>query len=197
MSHYWRSVCLAIVASVSLVSTSRADSAVITSGSISMFWDGSLSGIDLSGDGTHLIAEDMTTPPQSFQAGQIADLSSGVVTSTNHPVVVTINGTTYSSVWVKGQLSVTASPFAVPHEPVGTSNFFRTPIVMTGEFFGYSDQAMTNQVFAVSLSGGGIAAIGPMNAVTGDTFILRSGGMAYVFGAPVPSSWRFQGFQRF
>ena len=99
MSHSWRSVCLAIIVSVSFASTSRADSAVITSGSIGMFWDGSLSGIDLSGDGTHLIAEDMATPPQSFQAGQIADLSSTVVTSTNHPVSVTVGGTMYSSVW--------------------------------------------------------------------------------------------------
>jgi len=102
MSDRWRSVCLAMVASVSFVSTLHADSAVITSGSINFFWDGSLSGIELFGNGTHLIAEHMTTPPQSFQAGQIADLSSGVVTSTSHPVDATINGTTYSSVWVKG-----------------------------------------------------------------------------------------------
>src|SRR5215813_6502536 len=86
MSDRWRSVCLAIVASVSFVSTLHADSAVITSGSINFFWDGSLSGIELFGNGTHVIA----------------DLSSGVVTSTSHPVDATINGTTYSSVWVKG-----------------------------------------------------------------------------------------------
>jgi hypothetical protein len=189
MSDRWRSACLAIVASVSFVSTVRADSAVITSGSINIFWDGSLSGIELFGDGTHLIAEHMTTPPQSFQAGQIADLSGMVVTSTNHPVDATISGTMYSSVWVKGRFSVTAIPFAVPQEPVVSSNFFTAPITMTGEFFGFSDQAMTNQVFAVSLSGGGVASIGPMNAVGGDTFILRSGGMGYVFAAPVPTPW--------
>jgi hypothetical protein len=76
MSHCWRTTGIAIIAVVSLASTSRADSAVITSGFISMFWDGRLSGIDLQGDGTHLIAEDMGVLPQSFQAGQIDDLSS-------------------------------------------------------------------------------------------------------------------------
>jgi hypothetical protein len=113
MSDRWRSVCLAIVASVSFVSTSRADSAVITSGSINFFWDGSLSGIELFGDGTHLIAEHMTTPPQSFQAGQIADLSSGVVTSASHPVDAAINGTTHSSVWVKGRFDESVDAGAV------------------------------------------------------------------------------------
>lgn len=186
MSHRWRTGCLAIVAVVSLASTARADSAVITSGLISMFWDGSLSGIDLQGDATHLIAEDMSVPPQSFQAGDIADLSRAVGTSVGHPVTVTVNGTTYSSVWVRAEFSVSATPFVVPHEPIGRSKFFSTPIAMTGEFAGFSDQAMTNQVFAVSLSGRGVASIGPMISVPGDTFIMRSGGMNYIFAGSVP-----------
>jgi hypothetical protein len=154
-----------------------------------MFWDGSLSGIDLQGDATHLIAEDMSVPPQSFQAGDIADLSRTVGTSLDHPVTVTVSGTTYSSVWVRGQFSVSAAPFVVPHESVGSSNFFSTPFTMRGEFDGFSDQTMTNQVFAVSLSGRGVASIGPMKAVPGDTFIMRSGGMSYIFAGSVPSTW--------
>ena len=101
MSHCWRTTCLAIIAVVSLASASRADSAVITSAFISMFWDGSLSGIDLQDDGTHLIADDMAVPPQSFHLGQIADLSSTVGTTVDHTVTVTVDGTTYSSVWVR------------------------------------------------------------------------------------------------
>jgi len=100
MSYCWRTIYLAIIAIVCLASTSRADSAVMTSGFISMFWDGSLSGIDLQGDGTHEIAEDMNVAPQSFQAGQAADLSRAVGTNVNHSVTVTVVGTTYSSVWV-------------------------------------------------------------------------------------------------
>jgi regulation of enolase protein 1 (concanavalin A-like superfamily) len=189
MSDRWRTTCLAIAAGVCFASTVRADSAVITSGFISMFWDGSLSGIDLQGDGTHLIAEDMGVPPQSFQAGQIADLSTTVGSSVNHTVTVTVNGTTYSSVWVRTQFSVAATPFVVPHAAAGTSNFFSTPISMTGEFDGFTDQAMTNQVFAVSLSGSGVASIGPMNAIGEDTFILRSGGLSFRFATAVPSPW--------
>lgn len=189
MSDRWRTTCLAIAAGVCFGSTARADSAVITSGVIAMFWDGSLSGIDLQGDGTHLIAEDMGVPPQSFQAGQIADLSTTVGSSVNHTVTVTVNGTTYSSVWVRAQFSVAASPFVVPHAAAGTSNFFSTPITMTGEFDGFTDQAMTNQVFAVSLSGSGVASIGPMNAIGDDTFILRSGGLGFRFATAVPSPW--------
>jgi len=65
-----------------------------------MFWDARLSGIDLQGDGTHEIAEDMNVASQSFQAGQAADLSRAVGTNVNHSVTVTVVGTTYSSVWV-------------------------------------------------------------------------------------------------
>jgi hypothetical protein len=186
MSHGWRTGYLAIVAVVSLASTAGADSAVITSGFISMFWDGSLSGIDLQGDATHLIAEDISVPPQSFQAGDIADLSRTVGTSLDHPVTVTVNGTTYSSVWGTAQFSVSATPFVVPYEPISSSNFFSTPMAMTGEFDGFSDPAMTNQRFAVSLSGRGVASIGPMTSEPGDTFIMRSGGMSYIFAGSVP-----------
>jgi hypothetical protein len=86
-----------------------------------MFWDGGLSGIDLQSDGLHLIADDMAVPPQSFQSGQIADLSSTVGTTADHTVTLTVNGTTYSSVWVRAQFAATATAFVVPHELVGTS----------------------------------------------------------------------------
>jgi hypothetical protein len=97
MPYCWRTIYLAIIAIVCLASTSRADSAVMTSDVISMFWDGSLSGIYPQRDGTHLIAEGMNVPPQSFQAGQVADLSRPVGTNVNL-VTVTVGGTTYSSV---------------------------------------------------------------------------------------------------
>src|SRR5579871_859180 len=110
MPHRWRLTSLAIAAVVSLASTSHADSAVITSGTIQLFWDGSTSGIDLRGNGTHLIAEDMQASPQGLQGGQIVDLGSTVSTSAmTHPVDVTVNGTAYASVWVRGQFSIVAT----------------------------------------------------------------------------------------
>src|SRR5205085_1481261 len=63
------------------------------------------------------------------------------------------------------------------------------PITMTGQFYGYSDDAMTNQVFALSLSGSGVARIGPMNVVAPGTYLLRSGGMTYSFTSSVPAPW--------
>ena len=190
MSYGWRLVCLAIVAGVYSVSNAAADSAVITSGTFQMSWDSSATGVDLRGPGTHLIAEDMAGAPGGFQAGQILDLSRTVGTSTtNHPVSATVNGTTYDSVWVRGQLSVAAIPFTVPFESVGSSRFFSTSITMTGQFFGYSDQGMTNEVFAVSLTGSGVATIGPAQVVAPDTYLVRSGGMVYRFASSAPTPW--------
>ncbi len=60
---------------------------------------------------------------------------------------------------------------------------------MIGQFYGFSDQAMTNQVFATSVSGTGVATIGPMTVVAPDTYLLRSGGMVYRFATSVPSPW--------
>jgi hypothetical protein len=190
MSYRWRFAFLAIVAVVYPASTSFADSTVITSGSFQMYWDSSAGGVDLKGPGTHLVAENMAGAPTELQAGQVVDLSRNVGTSmVNHPVPATVNGTTYSSVWVRGQLSVTAIPFTVPFKPVGTAHTFSTPITMTGEFFGFSDQAMTDQVFAVSLTGSGVATVGPAQVVDPNTYVIRSGGMGYQFAAAVPSPW--------
>jgi hypothetical protein len=189
MSYRGRLTLLAIVF-VCSSDLAWADSAVITSGFISMSWDGSVSGIDLQGDGTHLSAENVQSPPSTLQVGQIADLGSTVGTSTmNHPVSATVNGTTYDSVWVKGRFSVVATPFTVPSEPAGASPVFSTPMTMMGEFFGYSDQAMTNQVFAMSLSGSGVATIGPMRAISSDTYLLNCCALVYTFTTSVPAPW--------
>ncbi len=48
-------------------------------------WDGSMGGIDLHGDATHLVAENIEAPPQGFQSGQIIDLGSPVATATMNP----------------------------------------------------------------------------------------------------------------
>lgn len=190
MSHRWRLLFLAMVAVVCFPPVARADSAAVTSGAVSVYWDGSLGGIELRGAGTHLIAEEMQSAPQGFQAGQIANLSATVGTATmNHPVSATVNGTTYPSVWVKGQFAFMAMPFTVPSEPVGSEQFFSTPVTMTGQFYGYSDQAMTDQVFAVSLSGSGVATIGPMRVVAPDTYIMREGGVGYRLTSAVPAPW--------
>ena len=189
MSYRGRLTLLAIVFVCSRA-LAWADSAVITSGFISISWDGSVGGIDLQADGTHLSAEETQSPPASLQAGQVVDLGTTVGTSRmNHPVSATINGTTYNSVWVKGRFSMMATAFTVPSEPAGTTQFFSAPMTMTGEFFGYSDQAMTDQVFDVSLSGSGVASIGPMHAVSSDTYILNAGGLGYTFTTSVPAPW--------
>ncbi len=187
MPQGWRLVFLAVAAVVPLAPQARADSAVITSGTIQLYWDGSRGGIDLRGAETHLVAEDTQTAPPSLQAGETADLSRVVRTAaTSHPVSATVNGVTYASVWVAGQFTVTAAGFAVPHEALETTMFFSTPIAMTGQFAAYSDQAMSDPLFTVALSGRGVASIGPMTLVAPDTYLLRSGGLVYQFTSCVP-----------
>jgi hypothetical protein len=190
MTDHWRASLLAIAALTVSPGSARADSAVITSGSVSLTWDGSLSGIDLIGSGTHLMAEHLETPPNQMRAGNVQDLSRTSGTSTmSHPVSATVNGTTYSSVWVKGQFTISAAPFTLPYEATGTSHFFSTPMTMTGQFLGYSDPEMTNQVFAASLSGSGVASIGPMRVVADGLYVMNSGGLVYRFTAPLPAPW--------
>jgi len=182
---------LAIIAGVSCPLAAFAESTAITSGSVSVAWDGTAGTIELRGTGTHLVAEEVQSAPLSLQTGQQANLSTTIVTSTaNRSFSATVSGTTYPTVWVKGTLTFTATPFAVPSEPVGSEHFFSTPTTLAGQFFGYSDQAMTKQVFALSLSGSGVSTIGPMRAVSPDTYIMRSGGVTYrlTSAAPPPIS---------
>ncbi len=191
MTHCRRTSFLAIAGLMLCAGVAYADSATITSGFISLAWDGDLSGINLAGSGTHLIAEHRETPPDALQAGSVLDLSRTSGASVmSHPVSATVNGTTYSSVWVRGQFAIAVSPLTVPQEAVGTSHFFSTPMSMTGQFAGYSDQQMTNQVFSVSLSGSGIASIGPMRLVSDDgSYVMTAGGLVYRFTSPLVAPW--------
>ena len=183
----WLASYVAAIALTNAVGAAQGGPAAVTSGAIQMYWDGSPSGIDLVGPGTHLIAEDAQAPPRSMRVGDLVNVSRKITTSImNHPVSVMVNGTSYSSVWVKGQFDISAAAFTVPRESVGTTRSFLTPMTMTGEFSAYTDRQMRRQVFSVSVSGSGVAIIGPMRAAPDGTYIMNSGGMSYQFSGPSP-----------
>jgi hypothetical protein len=174
-------------------SAAAADSATITSGAVGLFWDGSLSGFQLTGPGTQLIGEVMQSPPDGFSAGTRADLNDVISTTnqSNHPFTEQVNGTTYSSVWIKATLTFTTQQMAIPAAPDGTRKTLSTPFSMTGQFAGYSDQALTNQVFAVAVHGSGIASIVSLRYFAAEQTwsSAGAGSLAYTFSGPLPSPW--------
>jgi hypothetical protein len=131
----------------------------VDNGTIAPYWDHSLAGFKLMGDGTSLIAEFFGgSPTPGLRVGDVADLSTTIDASSNHPFTEMVNGTTYPSVWVRAQLRIAAAPFTVPPRPSAEpSKALSTAFTLNGEFAGYSDRAMTNQVFAVSVRGVGVA----------------------------------------
>jgi hypothetical protein len=139
--------------------TAAGQTVIVGNGTIAPNWDHSLAGFKLMGDGTSLIAEFFGgSPAPGLRVGDVADLSTTIDTSSNHPFTERINGTTYQSVWVRAQLRIAAAAFTVPPRPSAeTFKALSTVFTLNGEFAGYSDQAMTNQVFAVSLRGVGVA----------------------------------------
>ncbi len=155
-----------------------AQTATLTGGAVSAYWDGSLSGFQLTGSGTQLTAEFNGGPAaQSFTPGTRADLngSIGPVTSTSHPFQEEVNGTTYSSVWIKFQLTFTTQPMAIPSAPEGTLMTFSTPFTATGQFTGYSDSGFTQQVFSVPVQGSGVASSLTMRMMSGSWVAVHGG----------------------
>ena len=131
---------------------------IVDHGTIAPYWDRSLAGFKLTGDGTSLIAEFFGgSPAPGLRIGDVADLSTTINASSNHPFTERVNGTTYPSVWVRAQLRIAAAPFTVPPRPSAETKPLSTAFTLNGEFAGYSDQAMTNEVFAVSVRGVGVA----------------------------------------
>jgi hypothetical protein len=163
MTGAFRIVALTATVSAIGLGVASADTSTIESGTVSLYWDGSLSGFQLSGSGTQLNGEVLQSPPAFLTAGTSADLSGKVrPTQFGHPFSETVNGKSYSSVWVKGDFTFTARPFDVPTAADGTVSSFSTPFTMQGRFSGYADRAMTDLVFSVSLDAAGVVTSGPM-----------------------------------
>jgi len=152
----------------------------VVNGTIAPYWDQSLAGFELTGDGTRLHAEFFGgSPTPGLRVGDVADLSTTITVSvftSNHPFAETVNGTTYPSVWVRAQLRITAAPFVVPPRPsADTFNALSTAFTLSGEFAGYSDRAMTNQVFSVSVRGVGVAEFS-WTTFQNETYLAFGGG---------------------
>ncbi len=163
-----------------------------TLGAISLEWDGSLTGFRLAAPNTQLNGEVLQSPSHTFVAGTRADLNEVINTTnqSNHPFAEEINGVMYN-VWVKAQFTFTTQPMAIPFADDGTRATFSTPFTVTGQFSGYSDQALTNQVFSVSVQGSGVASAVDLryDAPTQIWDFAGSGGEVFTFTGPLPSQW--------
>src|SRR5262245_41850269 len=166
---------------------------IVGNGTIAPSWDGSLAGFELLGDSSSLVAEYLGgSPTPGLRVGDVADLSTTIDTSSNHPFTERISGTTYQSVWVRAQLQLAALPFTVPPRPAaGTFNALSTSFKLDGTFAGYSDQAMTQQVFAVTVRGVGVAEF-VWTQFQDETYLAAGGGgTIYRLTWPVDFPWAF------
>jgi hypothetical protein len=170
-----------------------AQTVTVTSGNASPWWDGSLSGLQLSGAGTQLIGEFYNgTVSYGFTPGTRANLDGAISlnpNSSNHTFQETVNGTTYSSVWITAQLTFTTQPMLIPSAPEGATTVFSTPFTVTGQFSGYADRNLTQQVFSVAVQGSGVASSLTMRMMSGSWVAFHSGAQNYGFTGPLPAPW--------
>src|SRR4051812_49301476 len=160
---------------------------VLGNGTIAPEWDGSLTGFHLTGDDTLLQADYLGgSPTPGLRAGEVADLSTTITTVSQHTFSERVNGVEYNSVWVRAELRLMATPFTPPAPPEdGSFNDLSTPFTMQGEFAAFTDQAMTNQVFAVSVQGSGVAEF-VWNQFQDNTYLASgAGGTMYRLVFPV------------
>jgi len=179
-------VCALLLTAV----TVSAQTVTITSGSVFLYWDSSLSGVQLTGPGTQLTAE-VLDGSVGFPAGGVVDLSRSVASyaNSNHPFVEQVNGITYNAVWPKATFRFVASPMFAPHAPEGTSASFSTPFTMTGEFAGFADRALTQQLFSISIQGSGVITFSGVRHFQNFWGLIGGGGEAFGFTSAVPSPW--------
>ncbi len=187
-------VALSSVALGASVSSLHAEAVSLTSGSIALPWDGSLAGFQLSGPGTELNGEVLQSPAATLAADTRADLSTTIATTTSghHPFSELVGGVTYGSVWIDGRFTITAQPVAVPAAADGATATFSTPFVLRGTVTGYSDAAMTQQVFSTDVRASGVMSIGPLRFSGGSTgawAFAGSGSELFVVTGPPPSPW--------
>jgi len=89
-------------------------------------------------------------------------------------------------------LHLNAAAFTVPvRPPDGTFNALSAPFTLEGTFAGYSDEAMTNRVFAVSIRGSGVAEF-TWSQFQDNTYVAAgAGGPIYHLIWPVEFPWAF------
>ena len=127
--------------------------------------NGEPSSFQLIGEGIFLRANSTGfSLPVTFRAGEtvIVRGSVGTVTLGNnfYPLDQTVNGTFYPQSWLFGGLDFVGEPFVAPPAPTGAFRNFSTPFVVNGHLEGYADSNRTAPLFAVTVTGSGVAYAG-------------------------------------
>ncbi len=188
--------CLRMAMTLSLLCVAApqfAAGADISGGAVSLYWDSSSSSFSLTGPDTQMSADFRAGTRTAWTVGQTADLSASVnVLDATHPRTVTVNGTTYSNVFVKGTLTFRANPFVVPPlPPTATFNRLAAHFTMSGIIEGYSNSSFTTLAFSTSIQGAGVADFLPTRFIPEDGTYCAcgGGGTTYTFTGPEPSGW--------
>jgi hypothetical protein len=175
-----------------LSSPAAADSIEITSGSATLYRDGSLGGVTIASGDSHFASEHHVAALSAFAAGATVDLSTTIpfVNDGHHPLAVTYRGQQFPEAWLSGSMTIVAKTFVAPRLNGGgsTSREFTTTFTMTGTVTGWSTPARTGTpLFSTRVSGGGTISAGPYRIV-GDRYVLAEGGEALSFRADVGSA---------
>jgi hypothetical protein len=112
------------------------------------------------------------------------------ISNSHHPVSATVNGTVYPSVWLFGGLGFLGEPFVVPPGQAGAFNSFQTTFTMNGHLEGFSDidglEPAGARLFAVDVTGSGVADIGPYRATSDNVWNTFDGFASFTFEAASP-----------
>jgi hypothetical protein len=134
----------------------HADPVVITSGSAAAYWDQSLTGATLFGDGFSVSGNGRGSSPASWTVGQMGNLDGtwNFDPFFQFPFQVTVDGVTFPAL-VRGGFTATTVPFLVP--PIGTVDVFSTPFTATGRVQGFAPGDPSQLLFDVAIVGTGTA----------------------------------------
>ena len=164
-----------------------ADTVVISSGTASLYRDGSLTGLTIASADSQFVSEYHSTPNTKTNPDGSFDFSTSIPISNaaNHPLSETYRGQTFQA-WVTGSLTIVAKPVVPPPPgPEGSFQTFTTTFTMTGSITGYgtSDHAGT-PLFSTNVMGGGTYQTGPYRVVSGSYVPTSSSADALRFDAP-------------
>ena len=100
----------AVALILSVASPAAAETIAITSGTASLYWDGSLTSFTISSADSQFMSEYFGAPLAGFSGGTTVDFSTTipVTNSGNHPLPETYHGQQFQA-WVTGSLVITAT----------------------------------------------------------------------------------------
>jgi hypothetical protein len=187
MSIGWRRALLCAALACLYVPAAHADPIRVTGGSLGLNWDGSPTGIRLTGTNLSIVGNGGGSGTSGWQAGTLGNLD-GLFSFSDFRVAFdeTVGGVVRPA-FLAGALSFQTRPFLVPPTDAADAGTFRTRFDMTGEVRGYgSADGLGTPLFDLDLFGTGTA-FSQATPIPGSPFYISQIGIVYTFDPASPT----------